>query len=107
MLNTTTIRQRAAEWVAYDDPFQLSIADEDASDDLLERYILASFYFGHVEHVFFNSEPQVTDGSQYAEWLTGSSVCNWHGVHCTLADGKLRITSFSASEFARNGLIRS
>ena len=97
---TDNAYDRAIQWIIYEDPLQLQ-AD---SDDLVQRYILAFFYFHTSEaNPWISCNPQVEgetmnctyqkivqrsdDGVAFesvesARWLSGVPECQWAGVLC-------------------------
>mmetsp|Transcript_8385 Transcript_8385/g.20180 ORF Transcript_8385/g.20180 Transcript_8385/m.20180 type:complete len:725 (+) Transcript_8385:204-2378(+) len=68
----TSIQHTALKWVANKDPAKLKTYDS----ALMERYILAVFYYGSNPDEWTNQ-----DG-----WMTGSGYCSWYGVECTPRD---------------------
>ena len=90
---------RAADWIINDDPLQL----EPGSYNLIQRYLLAMFYFSATEKGPWKScnppaegenntcafkelleiEPELTYGSkEWIRWLSGENECAWAGVFC-------------------------
>jgi hypothetical protein len=67
-------QERALEWLEVDSGV-LSLP-EAPSYVLVKRFVLAVLYYA-------------TDGAKWAnnnEWLSGRSVCEWHGVSCDAND---------------------
>jgi hypothetical protein len=60
--------EKAMFWSIIDDPLQ----PDPSNPWLIPRYVLASLYFATGGELWTNS----------SNWLTISSVCDWHGVHC-------------------------
>jgi hypothetical protein len=60
--------EKAMFWSIIDDPLQ----PDPSNPWLIPRYVLASFYFATGGELWKNS----------SNWLTISSVCDWHGVYC-------------------------
>lgn len=83
----TTIRQgypnantgEAIDWLIFQDPKQL----DPCTDDLLQRYAIASLYY---------STGGASSWSNTAQWLSGSSECFWNGISC---DATESVTSIS------------
>ena len=90
---------RAADWIMNDDPLQL----EPEAPNLIQRYLLALFYFSSTEKGPWKScnppavdenstclykellevEPELTYGSQeWIRWLSSENECAWAGVFC-------------------------
>ena len=81
--NMSSPQYRALSWLALDDEFLSSLDDP----DMMERYILAVFYFS-------------TDGENWDtnnQWLTESHICEWWGVvGCT---NGMRVTLFDMGTY--------
>jgi hypothetical protein len=90
---------KAADWIMNDDPLQLL----PESPSLIQRYLLAMFYFASsingpwascnrpeegknstcVYKELLEVEPEVTYGSkEWIRWLSGENECKWAGVFC-------------------------
>lgn len=63
-------QREALHWIVHQDPAQLSHTD----DAMLERYVLAVFYFG-------TNGPR--EGWKNGDnWMTEKGYCSWYGVEC-------------------------
>jgi hypothetical protein len=90
---------KAADWIMNDDPLQLL----PESFNLIQRYVLAMFYFASSEKEAWKScnppeegenstcvykellevEPELSYGSKvWIRWLSGEDECDWAGVFC-------------------------
>lgn len=74
----TSPQFQALRWIAHEDPLILRQSD----DNLYIRYGLAVFYYS-VDTYFRGSINNDWDNNT---WLTGASVCQWHGVLCDNLD---------------------
>ena len=78
---------RAVHWLVYDDPLPTPVSQkpQSLSPALLQRFSLATLYFAT------HPATTTTTGSSSAwkqeqNWMSDTSVCDWHGVHCELVD---------------------
>eukprot|EP00980_Cylindrotheca_fusiformis_P017159 scaffold5281_cov127-Cylindrotheca_fusiformis.AAC.8 len=65
-------QKKALVWIASEDQANLPRTHE----ALLERYILAVFYFGSKPDKWISSN----------NWLTSAGHCSWHGVECVVRE---------------------
>mmetsp|Transcript_5612 Transcript_5612/g.9292 ORF Transcript_5612/g.9292 Transcript_5612/m.9292 type:complete len:839 (-) Transcript_5612:82-2598(-) len=81
----TSPQFRAAEWIADDD---LVIIEEGNEVQLLQRYVLAVFYFSTGGDNWEKCNRFLTCNVGFS-WLTGvQNECLWHGIRCT-ADNRV------------------
>lgn len=62
-------QSKALKWIVHDDPANLKPQDK----GVLDRYILAVFYFGRNKAVGWNDN---------TNWMTGKGTCSWAGIQC-------------------------
>lgn len=62
-------QSKALKWIVHDDPAKLKPGDK----GVLDRYVLAVFYFGRNKVVGWNDD---------TNWMTGKGTCSWAGIQC-------------------------
>jgi hypothetical protein len=62
-------QSKALKWIVHDDPAKLKPRDK----GVIDRYILAVFYFGCNNLVNWNDN---------TNWMTGKGTCSWAGTQC-------------------------
>ena len=71
LLDRTSAQYQAMDWLAYHDPAQLNLHETERSI-LLDRYVLAVFYFS-------TNGPNWTFQGRH---LTNTPICEWGGIAC-------------------------
>jgi hypothetical protein len=85
----------ALEWIANRDAARLNVQQH--RDDVIQRYILALFYFttsGIQDLSQFEEDGDVAVWNVQDEWMTINSVCVWHGIECQHDDDGSTASSF-------------
>jgi hypothetical protein len=74
-------QKQALVWIAAEDEASLPKAHE----ALLERYILAVFYFGSKPDKWINSN----------QWMSAAGHCSWHGIQCVAREDETEESGIS------------
>jgi len=90
LMDSTTPKGKAFEWIHDNDPLRLGPAD----DDYIQRFVLAVLYFStgggswddcnapvNVNDLN-NCQPSPFSSSRGRAWLTNSPECTWGGITC-------------------------
>jgi Leucine rich repeat N-terminal domain len=118
---------RAASWIMNEDPQHLSAS----SENLIQRYILALFYFmtsstemepwkscnrpqnGESESCQFLKFYRASNDSivfvpeNATRWLSGTDECNWIGITCDTSDSASIVVALEVCKYNFHELIKS
>jgi len=111
--NRQSAQSRALKWIAKDDEAQLTIPGHDDSEKpwielilLLQRYALATFYFGLEDPSSLDSnikkQVQKNRSAFDSEWITAASICDWHGVSCNQEN---EVVALNLTRCALSGIV--
>jgi hypothetical protein len=72
-----TAQYKAFHWLANQDQMKLRPTD----DDLLQRYVLAVFFFSASGQINEDGSAKV-EWTKHDAWMSGQGICSWYGVAC-------------------------